>query len=288
MSTASGPAHRSTPPRWLWAGLVPLLASVCGQAGAAADDDTLWNEGLREAYFGERPVIQSDDVIELDAPGRADDPAVVPISITAQFPQSDDRYIRTIYLIVDRNPGALAGQFHFTPQSGRADLALRIRVNEYTPVRAIAETNDGTLYMSRRFVKGSGGCAAPIGTDLEAAMARMGKMKLRITGGATDADPTLVQLKVRHPNLNGLQMDQLTQLYTPAHFVRHVKVSFEGEEVFSAETSFAISENPSFRFYFVPQGAGELTAEVIDSKGLRFTHASAVSPDTGIRGIAQN
>ena len=35
----------------------------------------------------------------------------------------------------------------------RADLRMRIRVAEFTPVRAIAELNDGSLHMSRQFVK---------------------------------------------------------------------------------------------------------------------------------------
>ncbi|NIO42300.1 MAG: quinoprotein dehydrogenase-associated SoxYZ-like carrier, partial [Burkholderiales bacterium] len=81
--------------------------------------------------------------------------AAVPITIEAGIPQSSDRYIESIYLFVDNNPTPLAGVFHFTPKSGRADLALRIRVNEYTPIRAIAEMTDGQLHMSRRFVKAS-------------------------------------------------------------------------------------------------------------------------------------
>ena len=36
--------------------------------------DFAWREGgLRQAYFQDREIIENDDVIELDAPGRADD-----------------------------------------------------------------------------------------------------------------------------------------------------------------------------------------------------------------------
>ncbi len=75
-----------------------------------------------------------------------------------------------------------------------------------------------------------------------------------------------------------MQMDQVTRLYSPAHFVTRVDVAFDGEPIFSADTTFAVSENPNFRFYFVPQRAGELTASVVDSKGLRWEHAYQVSP----------
>ena len=127
--------------------------------------------------------------------------------------------------------------------------------------------------MSRRFVKASGGCSAPAGSDLDAAMARLGQIKLKTHG----EEPVAAQLMISHPNLNGLQMDQVTRLYAPAHFVRHIKVSFEGEEVFSAETSFGISENPSFRFFFVPEDEGQLTAEITDTKGLQFSQSLEVS-----------
>ena len=72
------------------------------------------------------------------------------------------------------------GIFHFTPHSGKADLALRVRLNAYSNVRVITETSDGKLHMSKRFVKASGGCSAPVGTNLEAAFKRMGKMKFKI------------------------------------------------------------------------------------------------------------
>ncbi len=258
------------------AAVLLVLSPVAGMA-TTVEEDMLWTGGLRQAYFGNRPITQSDDLIVLDVPKRAKDAAIVPVSITARIPQTDERYIETIYLIIDKNPGALAGKFNFTPKSGRADLAFRVRIDAYTPVRAIAETNDGQLYMSRRFVKASGGCSAPAGSDLDAAMARLGKIKLKTHGEAQLAEPVAAQLMISHPNLNGLQMDQVTRLYAPAHFVRHIKVSFEGEEVFSAETSFGISENPSFRFFFVPEDEGQLTAEITDTKNLQFSQSLEVS-----------
>ena len=122
-----------------------VILMLSGTAVADTEEDSVWLGGLRAAYFGDRPIVQSDDVIELEAPERAENAAVVPIRIKARIPQTDERYIKTITLIIDMNPGQLAGRFHFTPKNGRADLGLRMRVNAYGPVRAIAETNDGKL-----------------------------------------------------------------------------------------------------------------------------------------------
>lgn len=253
--------------------LVPVLGGA-----TTVEEDMVWTGGLRHAYFGDRPITVSDDLIVLDAPERAEDAAIVPISITAQIAQTDERYIKTVYLIVDKNPGPLAGTFRFTPKSGRADLAFRIRINAYSPIRAIAEMNNGDLFMSRRFIKATGGCSAPAGADLDAAMARLGKIKLKTNSELKFAEPNSAQLMISHPNLSGMQMNQVTQIYAPAHFVRHVKVSYEGEEVFSAETGFGISENPNFRFFFVPENEGQLIAEVTDTKDLRFTQTLDVVP----------
>ncbi|MDH3339455.1 MAG: quinoprotein dehydrogenase-associated SoxYZ-like carrier [Gammaproteobacteria bacterium] len=266
--------------------LLLMLAPGVGDA-TTVEEDMIWTGGLRQAYFGDRLITESDDLIVLDAPQRAENAAIVPISITAQIPQTDQRYIKTIYFFIDKNPGPLAGTFRFTPKSGRADLAFRVRINAYTPIRAIAETSDGKLHMSRRFIKATGGCSAPAGSDLDAAMARLGKVKLKMTSAAQMAQPTPAQLMISHPNLSGMQMDQVTRMYAPAHFIRHLKVSFEGEEVFSAETGIGISENPSFRFFFVPESKGLLTAEVTDTKDLQFSQTLQVAPSER-QGIVQN
>jgi len=237
--------------------------------------DSVWQNSLKAQFFGDHPIVQSDEVVELEAPVRAEDGAVVPIRIHAKFPQTADRYIKTISLIIDKNPAPLAGKFQFTPQSGRADLALRIRVNEYSPVRVIAETNDGKLFMDTHFVKASGGCSAPVGTDLDAAMKRLGKIRFKTKNITSLDEPVATQLAVSHPNITGMQKDQVSLLYIPPHFVTQVDVKFEGEPIFSAETTISVSENPNFRFYFVPQKEGTLTAEITDSKGMKFTQTYA-------------
>lgn len=248
-----------------------LLSAVSAHAAADASDESLWNGTLKAKYFAGKSIEESAAVIELTAPYRAEDPSLVPVQLVAKFPQSAERYIKTVTLIIDANPAPVAGTFHFTPDSGRADLATRLRINSYSMVRAIAETNDGKLTMHKVFVKASGGCSAPIGADLDAIMARLGKIKFRLDGEIAKDQPTQAQLLVSHPNITGMQMDQISRMVQPAHFVDHFKISFNGKVVLSAETDISISADPNFRFYFVPHAAGELTAEIHDNKGRTFT-----------------
>ena len=55
--------------------------------------------------------------------------------------------------------------------------------------------------------------------------------------------------------------------------MRQIRITYGAQMVMSADVDFSISENPNFRFYFLPRGDGELRAEVVDSNDLRFTSA---------------
>jgi len=252
------------------------LAMPAVQAAEAVPDTDIWLK-VRESFFGARPIrTDADEVIRLEAPYRAQDAATVPIAIRTRIGQAGERYIRTVYLIVDRNPSPIAAIFRFTPDSGRAEIETRIRIEEYTPVRAIAELSDGELYGSARFVKAAGGCSAPAGKDPDAALARLGRMKFHLDQSVVLGEPNLAQLMISHPNHSGLAMDQMTRLYVPAYFVRTINVTYAGKPVMSAEVDFSISENPNFRFYFVPREEGELKAEVVDTRDLKFEYLLAV------------
>ncbi len=230
----------------------------------AAKDESNWNNGLKDQYYAEKSILESDDIISIDAPYRAEDPALVPIKIKSKIAQTKNRYIKKITVFVDKNPFPFVGEFEFTPDSGKADLVMRVRVNSYSYVRAIAEMNDGKLYMSKKFVKASGGCSAPIGADLDAAMKRLGKVKFRLDKGAKTGEATMAQLFISHPNITGMQMDQVTRFIKKSHFVDNLKVTFDDKPVLTAKIDIAISADPNFRFYFVPQKAGVLKAEFSD------------------------
>jgi sulfur-oxidizing protein SoxY len=262
-------------PIW-WVGALLLAGVLSAPARAQETQTEIWRK-VREAQFAGRSFeADADQVVSLEAPNRAEDAAVVPILIHAVQLQQPQRWIRKIYLVIDKNPSPLGAVFTLTPDSGRADIETRIRIEDYTWVRAIAEMQDGKLYMTMKYVKAAGGCSAPAGKDLEAAMARLGRMKIRTEGGVQLDQPNLVELMISHPNVSGLAMDQVTRLYAPPRFVRTVQVSYAGKPVMSADIDFTISENPNFRFYFVPHADGDLKAEVVDSSNATFETSFAV------------
>lgn len=247
----------------------------------ATDDpaaSVIWQK-VRANLFQDRAITPAPaGMLTLEAPTRAIDAATVPIAISARFPQTPERYVRKIYLVIDANPSPISAIFGFTPESGRVGIETRVRVDAYSHVRAIAEMNDGQLYATTRFVKASGGCSAPAGGDAQAALASLGKMRLRVEGDLKGRDPVRAELLINHPNHSGLAMDQYTRQFTPAHYVRNVEVTYAGKPVFSADVDFSISENPNFRFYFQPQSQGALRVSVVDTRDLRFELADALRP----------
>jgi len=259
--------------RWLGtiALTLGLVVASLGPAAAEAPSEA-WPD-LRAWLFANREIRDGAEVIELSAPYRAHDAAVVPLEITALIPQTPERYIETIHLVIDQNPAPVAGVFHLTPESGSATIATRVRINEYTHVRAIAETSDGALYMASRFVKAAGGCSAPALKDHEQAIARLGQIRIKPITPFVPGEPNRAQLLISHPNYSGMQMDPLTRHWIPPDYVREIEIRYGDRRIMLVEGDISLSENPSLHFSFVPDGPGELRVRVLDSEDRAFENS---------------
>ena len=233
---------------------------------------TRWQD-LKHALFGERQVVEGSGVITLDAPVRAMDAATVPVSIT--LPSAAEQMsgkIAAVWLVVDGNPSPLAGTFHFGPAADPHSLRTRVRVDQYTLIHAIAETENGRLFATDRYVKAAGGCSAPSSKDPQVAMSRLGQMRVRLEGDAPVADGATVtaNLLISHPNNNGMQMDQLTHNYIPPRYIQDIDVRYGNEKVFSVETDISLSEDPVITFGLHLNGDGPLHVDMQDSTRAAF------------------
>ncbi len=252
----------------------PLLSAFANEKAEPDPAKSQYWPPIRQIMFGDREILDGKDVMRVYLSTRADDAATVPVAVKAQFDQTPSQYIKQVYLIVERNPSPAAGVFQFTPDSGRAQVETRLRFEDFSFVRAIAETNDGKLYMSSRWVKAAGGCSAP-GDKNRIPENLVGTMKFRFADETVEANkPALVQLMIRHPNESALASD-FDGSKTP-QFVRHVAVTYAGKNVMSADVDFSISDNPSFRFYFVPEKEGELEAVVEDTHDKHYVHRELI------------
>jgi sulfur-oxidizing protein SoxY len=252
----------------LW-GIVFMHAARADEEAAARSER--WAE-LQRAIFPGRAIRDGAGVIELEAPPRALDAALVPFTITLP----GDKQIKSVYLVIDANPGPLAGRFTFGAAADPRTLKVRMRVNTYTAVHAVAEDSAGALYAVEKFVKASGGCSAPAGSNDEESMRNLGQMKLKLLTEFAAGKPVQAQLMIRHPNFNGMQMDQLTRLYAPAHFIRTIDITYDDQPVLHIESDIALSTDPVLTFGFRPARQAQLKVEVTDSKEQSFAREFAV------------
>ena len=261
-----------------------LLFVVLAGPAAAEPSETeraaRWSD-LRHAIFGDRVVEDAGDLVKIDAPGRAEDAAIVPVAIRVAEALAPE--IQGLYLVIDNNPSPLAAHFVLGALADAREIATRVRIDDYTYLHAIAETKDGRLYATAQFIKAAGGCSAPAGKDQALALERLGKMKLTLAGRSKADQPLQVKLLVSHPNNSGLQMDQVTRNYIPADFMQTLDVSYNGNSVFRLESDISISEDPSFNFAIRaadPGAPGVIKAEILDSNQRHFSQSWPVPAAT--------
>ena len=249
--------------------LLGLLAT--GAAAQTAPDS--WDD-IKKQLFGSSPIAEDDAFVSLEAPPRSEDAALTPVTMKVHVPASDSRQVRKLSLVIDENPVPLAGTFELGAKAGVASIATRVRVDAYTNMRLIAELSDGSLHMTTTYVKAAGGCSAPAAKALDASNAELGRMKFRTIADAMPGRADYV-IMLRHPNNSGLQMDQVTRLYTPARYVDHLAVYQDDELIFSVEGGISISEDPNFRFDFLRSDAATLR---VDARDIDNTHFEASWP----------
>jgi len=240
----------------------------------AATPDTYdpW-PGLVQDIFNNRPMDDGAGVIAIEMPYRAEDAAIVPVTLRVKIPPTDGRRVVAITLVIDQNPAPMAARFELGQDSSVSEISTRVRVNNYTDVHAVAQLSDGKLYMTKTFVKASGGCSAPAAKNADEAKSRLGQIRFRQFAKPADGpqnDAREAQIMIGHPNNSGLQMEQVTRLYIPAFFVNELRIWQDDALILAMQGGISISEDPNIRFTYVPIGAKRLRVEAKDTEGHVF------------------
>jgi len=242
-----------------WAAGVILIGVAVTTAYADGDIDP-WPRLAQEIFHGR--AVTNDAAVTLVAPQRAEDAAIVPM--TMRF--ADPAQVKSATLVIDQNPMPVAAAFTFGAVSNVGFVETHVRVNSVTSVHAVVELRDATLRAHVKFVNASGGCSAPAVKDQDEANANIGKMKYREFKSA-DASRREAQIMIRHPNNSGMQMDPISRGYIAAHYVDGVAV-WQGEAlIFKMEGGISLSEDPVFRFSYAPTGAKTVRVEAHDNLG---------------------
>ena len=241
---------------------VALATLSGGAACAVAPDDPLksanWDD-LRKRFFGDAKVV-FDDRVKVTGPIRAEDSMNVPIGVNAEALGE----VEEVMVIADHNP--IVKVLQFRPIAARASLSFRIKLQQATPVRAIARTQDGVWHAGGMWVDAAGGgCTAPsVGRSTGNWADTLGQVQARMWN---PAEAGRLRFRIMHPMDTGLAPG------IPAFYIEKLLLSdASGVKLMHIETFEPISENPVFSFDFLPGRTPKLPLLLsgVDNNGNRI------------------
>jgi len=138
------------------AGALAFIGAAGWPRGAAAQAANEFAAALKKAVGDGQPQAGK---VSISAPEIAENGATVPITLAVDHPMTPASYVRRITVLADGNPNPEVAVFNLTPRSGKAEVAIRVRLAKTQNLVAVAELSDNSLWMARKEVKVTiGGC----------------------------------------------------------------------------------------------------------------------------------
>lgn len=219
-----------------------LILSGPAQA-LAGDDDPLesarWGDMKRE-FFRDQQVV-FDERVQVSGPLTAENPMNVPVAVDASALPG----VREVLVFADFNP--IVRILSFSPGAASASLAFRIKLQQSSPVRAAARTDDGVWHVGGTWVNTTGGgCTVPsTGSASPQWQSRLNQVSGRVWAreGAGDR----VRLRIIHPMDTGLAPG------IPAFHIEELVLSGDDDaELMRIHALEPVSENPLFTIDLPP------------------------------------
>ena len=103
--------------------------------------------------------IAEQGKISIELPEIAENGNTVPLQITVDSPMTADNYVSDVMVVSEGNPNPGVVTFHFSPMSGKAEAATRIRLAATQNIVVVAKTSKGDFFIGQKLVKVTiGGC----------------------------------------------------------------------------------------------------------------------------------
>jgi len=255
------------------AGAVGWEAWGCLPAVAAA---TTVKEALEKLLSGRTPVESGR--VRLELPESFDYGNTVPLAFSVDSPMTATDCVRRVDVFAEGNPFPEVATFHFTPDSGRASVSTRIRLNEgEQEVVAVAELSDGSARIGRRAVQISiSGCSAEPGVAVAYPMPTP-KPRLNVPAEVSRDEIVEIKTMISHRMETGLRTDAQGDPI-PRRIINKMTCSRDGRLIFAADLSPAIAASAYLTFYMVARASGALEFTWHEDGGAtyRATHPLAV------------
>jgi sulfur-oxidizing protein SoxY len=97
--------------------------------------------------------------VTFDMADMSEDGANVLMGLHVDSPMTETDYVKTVYVFAELNPNPRVAAFHFSPLAGKAEVVTRIRLAKSQKIIALAEMNDGSFYITEKWINITiGGC----------------------------------------------------------------------------------------------------------------------------------
>lgn len=242
----------------LLAALALSLASGLAPATGRTDPyaSGVWPDLARE-HFGDEPIV-FDERVRVEAPALAENPMSVPVTVNAEALPD----VEQVVVLVDRNP--IKKVLEFFPTRAKPAFAFRFKLQQASPVRALARTKDGVWHAGGTWVDATGGgCTLPGATRVSGTWVTT----LNQVSGAVfpRQDGVRVRLRLMHPMDTGLVAG------VPAFHIERIDLRDAGGTHWLRLDLFEpVSENPVLTFELPAQPKGALQVSGRDNNGNRI------------------
>ena len=144
------------------AGTLAALSVLPVPASAALPEMPRWMRDLVRERLGTADLREGR--VELALPDRADIGLSVPLEVSVpDSPMTPEDHVMSMHVLTTRNPQPLVTDYWFTPRSGLARVAQRIRLAQSQYVFGFARMSDDSAWMTAKHVSVSlGACAVEI------------------------------------------------------------------------------------------------------------------------------
>lgn len=122
------------------------LATVAGRARATP---AALSAALQQVTGG---ATVRPGKVKLDLPPLVENGNSVALSVAVESPMTAADHVRAIHVLAGMNPLPNVISVRFSPRSGRARIATRVRLADTQKVVAIAEMSDGTFWSDSKDV----------------------------------------------------------------------------------------------------------------------------------------
>lgn len=222
----------------------------------------MWEAHARTLF--ENNPVRFEPALKLSMPQIAEDQHRFPVALDARGLGA----VKRMVIFADLNPIPLAADYR--PLGAAPYLAIRIKLDQRTPVRGAVQLADGSWLVNGAWVDAAGGgCSAPPVSRVRGDWAQhLGEIR----GGAWPGEHGAARLRftIRHP------MDTGFVANIPTYNLETLNISCAGKVLGTMEIWAAMAEDPAFTLMPITAPGGRLDITARDTNGRDYTAAVTV------------